>query len=180
MSVSTISTTVAVNPAFLEEIKDSNATLWKQLSLLHETCNAREARPIVLHRLEDLLNEIRDLLALQFALEESYGYIEIPAGSPAPSPTTSASALTSSPHTASQRLALQNSAEQVRAQHCPLYLMVSELAEKAEELQYRGWVADKAAQLVGEIKQFELQLQDHERAERLLLDASRQGPRRAR
>lgn len=176
MSVSAIATTLAVNPAFLEEIKDSNATLWHQLSMLREICESRDVRPSVLHRLVDLLNEVRDLLALQFALEESYGYMEIPAASPSQFNSQTRDVAT----TANRFSPSQHSAEQIRAQHCPLYLMASELAEKAEELQYRGWVADKATQLVNQVKQFELQLQDHERAERLLIDASRQGMRTRR
>jgi hypothetical protein len=176
MSVSTIATALTVNPAFLEEIKDSNATLWHQLSMLREICESNDVRPSVLHRLVDLLNEVRDLLALQFALEETYGYMEIPAGTPA----HFASPMRSAAMPAHAFSPSQHSAEQVRAQHCPLYLLASELAEKAEELQYRGWVADKATQLVNQVKQFELQLQDHERAERRLVDASRQGLRRRR
>lgn len=152
MSVSTVSRTLAVNPAFLEEIKDSNHTLWEQIACLRETCESHDLRSSVLHRLVGLLNEVRDLLALQFALEESYGYMEVPASVVA---------------------GLSHSIEHVRSQHCVLYLTASELAEKAEELQYRGWVAECVDQLVGQVKQFDLQLQDHERAERELIMASR-------
>lgn len=169
MSVSTIATITTVNPAFLEEIKDSNATLWQHLAALRETYESHEIRPSVLHRLVNLLNEVRDLLALQFALEESYGYMEVPV-------SASGASVVSLPSSAHGRY----SPEQIRGQHCSLYLTASELAEKAEELQYRGFVAERAVQLVEQVKQFDLQLQDHERAERQLLEASRQSHRRKR
>ncbi|MGV3486400.1 MAG: hypothetical protein ACO1RT_18425 [Planctomycetaceae bacterium] len=148
--------TLAVNPAFLEEIKDSNTHLWQQLAQLRETCDSREARSSVLHRLVPLMNEVRDLLALQFALEESYGYIEVPASIATPLP---------------------HSIEHARAQHCALYLKASELAEQAEELEYRGWVAERVDQLVRQVVQFDLQFQDHERTERELISASRSAAR---
>jgi hypothetical protein len=152
MSVSTLSTTLAVNPAFLEEIKDSNSTLWEQINALRAICECREVRSVVLQRLVVLLNEVRDLLALQFALEESFGYMEVPA--------TSSSRM---PH----------SIDYVRSQHCAIYLLASDLAEQAEELQYRGLEAVQVDELVSQVKQFDLQLQDHERLERELISASR-------
>jgi hypothetical protein len=158
MTVSTLATTLAVNPAFLEEIKDSNTSLWEQIAKLRGVCESRDVRSAVLHRLVILLNEVRDSLALQFALEESYGYMEVPMTMANP---------------------LSHTIEQVKAQHCALYLAVSELAEQAEELQYRGWVAERVDQLVHQVKQFDLQLQDHERSERDLVSASR-SPKRHR
>ncbi len=156
MSVSTLATTLAVNPAFLEEIKDSNTTLWEQVAALRDACESRQIRSVVLNRLVLLLNDVRDLLALQFALEETYGYMEVPA---------------------TMATRLSHSIEHVRSQHCALYLSASELAEQAEELQYRGWVAERVDQLVRQVKQFDLQLQDHERSERELVIASRPAKR---
>ena len=159
MSVSTASMTLAVNPAFLEEIKDSNSHLWQQIAELRQTCDSHEVRSSVLHRLVPLINEVRDLLALQFALEESYGYIEVPASVATP---------------------MSHSIEHARAQHCALYLTASALAEQAEELQYRGWIAERVDELVRQVAQFDLQLQDHERTERELIMASRSAKRHRR
>lgn len=152
MSVSTLSKTVAINTAFLEEIKDSNTALLSQLATLHEVCNHKEEHSTLLHKLVGLLNELRDALAFQFALEESYGYVEVPS---------------------SMMTELSHSIEQVRSQHCALYLTASELAEQAEELQYRGCDSEPVDDLVRQVKLFELQLQDHERSERQMLEASR-------
>jgi len=147
-----LSKTLAINAAFLEEIKDSNVALWNQVAAVRDLCQSHEIRSILLNRLVNLLNELRDSLALQFALEESYGYVEI--ASPPKPP-----------------LCLQ--AEDVRSQHCVLYLTVSELAEQAEELQYRGWEMEHVDALVGRVKLFELQLALHESQERQMLKASR-------
>jgi hypothetical protein len=152
MSVSIMSKTVAINTAFLEEIKDSNTALSSQLTTLHEICGLNEERITVLHKLVGLLNELRDALAFQFALEESYGYVEVPS---------------------SMMTELSHSIEQVRSQHCALYLTVNELAEQAEELQYRGCDHEHVDGLVRQVKLFELQYQDHERSERQMLEASR-------
>ena len=161
MSTTTIASTLTINAAFLEEIKDSNVTLWRRLAKLRDTCECHEVRPVVLHRLVGLLNEIRDLLALQFALEESYGYQEVPA-------LASARELAKASH-----LNRPHTLEQIRGQHCALYLTINDLAELAEELQYRGFVTVKVDDLVRQVRQFDLQLQDHERAERHMLRASR-------
>ena len=161
MSTTTLASTLTINAAFLEEIKDSNVTLWRRLSKLRDTCEGHEVRPVVLHRLVGLLNEIRDLLALQFALEESYGYQEIPT-------STSAHESTKASH-----LNRPQALEQIRGQHCALYLTINDLTEQAEELQYRGFVPAKVDDLVRQVRQFDLQLQDHERAERHMLRASR-------
>jgi len=152
MSVLTMTTVLAVNPAFLDEIKDSNASLWNQLASLRLLYDSRDEKSTILNQLVLLLNDIRDSLALQFALEESYGYTEVPV------------------HLASSEA---TTAEQVRSQHCVLYLTANELAEQAEELQYRGWVAVKVDELLMQARQFDLHLQDHERAERQLLASFR-------
>ena len=143
---------MVINSAFLEEIKDSNTALWLQFSCLHEACNVHEVRSVVLHNLVGLLNDFRDSLALQLALEESYGYVEVPA---------------------SVMTELSHSVEQVRSQHCTLYLTISDLAEQAEELQYRGWTAEHVDHLVRQVKLFDLQFREHEQAERRLLEVSR-------
>ncbi len=147
-----MSVTLVVNTAFLAEIKDSNTTLWYRLQQIRDGCESRAPRSVVLHQLVELLNEVRDLLGLQFALEESYGYMEV-ASHPNGGVTVPA--------------------EQVRTQHCSLYLALNELAERAEELQYRGWVSQRVDDLIAQVKWFDLQLQDHERFERQLLENAR-------
>jgi hypothetical protein len=157
MSASAPVKTLAVNPAFLQEIKDSNLNLWKVLDQLVSVCSSTDERSDRLRQLVPLLGEVRDLLALQFALEETYGYVEVPAS-----------------------VAPVNShlLQDIRSQHCALYLLVNELAERAEELQYRGVDTGKAGQvdsLIADIRQFELRFRDHERMEQDLIQCSRPG-----
>jgi len=142
---------LSINPAFLQEIKDSNLTLWKTFDRLNEAC--REPRPpaSALGLLVPLLGELRDALALEFALEESYGYIEVPS---AVAPVNN------------------HLLHDIRSQHCRLYLKITELAERAEELQFRGLANNDLGTLVAEVREFGLELRDHERVEADLIRCS--------
>jgi len=152
MSISTAVNAITVNPAFLQEIKDSNLCLWTTVDRLVAVCVPDEDRGRTLNRLVPLLGELRDLLALQFALEETYGYMEVP-NAVAPG----------------NNHLLQD----IRSQHCTLYLNINELAENAEELQYRGFLSEKVDALLAEVRDFELRFRDHERMEADLIKCSR-------
>ena len=70
---------VTVNAAFLDDIKSVNQELWQGLENIREFCHhgisdAEACRVVV-----DTFEQLRDLLALHFALEESYGYFDDPA-----------------------------------------------------------------------------------------------------
>lgn len=151
MAVTTAVATITVNPAFLQEIKDSNPDLWRTLQEIHDCFQSVESRAAVAARLVRLLDDLRDHLALQFALEEAYGFIEVPAA------------------------AAMAEAENARRQHCSLYLEISELCERAEELQYRGLAADQLALLVDETRLFDARLDAHERLERRLIERAYAG-----
>lgn len=152
MSISTPVKAFTVNPAFLQEIKDSNLSLWHALERLESLHTPVDDRTKTLNLLVPLLGELRDLLALQFALEETYGYMEVPAS------------------VAPVNIHLL---EDIRSQHCTLYLAVNELAEQAEELQYRGCITEKVDSLLAEVREFELRFRDHERMETDLIRCSR-------
>lgn len=144
MSVSTPVMTLAVNPAFLQEIKDNHTPFWEAWEQLERCLDSGDARSRQLRRLCGILNELRDLTALQFALEESFGYLEVPVGL-----------------ASSQNHLLQD----IRSQHCTLYLDLNDLTEQAEELQYRGCGGPATDVLVGDVRQFGLRFRDHERLE---------------
>src|SRR5687767_2315396 len=95
----TATSTVTVNAAFLQEIKEVNQELWQLLAELHHRC-IRPISPGQCKTLIDRLSELRDNLALHFALEEAYGYFEDPV------------------HVAPQ---LSNRVEALRAEHKTLY-----------------------------------------------------------
>ncbi len=259
----------ALNPAFLEEIKDSNQNLWRQWAALREAClgahppqaaidgieldetdhrhaasprsSQRDSSPSSEsqnpasarsahhkahshkahgergHRLDGqahrdptvaaehhaqlgllvcLLNELRDSLALQFSLEEAYGYVELPAsramhnvsrasqrktvGGTGPLHPQATESL-SSPRIAqghdSDSATNSLPIERLRSQHCGLYLQLNELTERAEDLQYRGCQLAALERLIAEIQRFDLELQDHERTERNLIAIARRSSR---
>ena len=143
--------TLSINPAFLQEIKDSNPDLWQTLDEVRQVCQSHDGRLEVSRRLVRCLDALRDHLALQFALEESYGYIDIP---------------TAVAHAA------DSAVEDVRGQHCALYLEISELCERAEELQYRGLAAEQLEQLIGETRSFDARLRRHEKLESDLIQGA--------
>lgn len=147
-AVGIVNATVTVNPAFLQEIKDSNLDLWRTRDEIHACFESIEPRAKVASQLVRLLDDLRDHLALQFALEEAYGFI-----------------------TVSQELAMPEAANAKR-QHCALYLEISELCERAEELQYRGLAAEQFALIVEETRLFDARWDAHERLERRLADRS--------
>ena len=153
MAVATITKTLAVNPAFLQEIKDCNPDLWQAVDQLAgmRLPGIDEHPGQTLRRLTRLLDQLRDQVALQFALEESYGYLEVPA------------------HISRVTCRLAGDAQ---AQHSTLYLRLSELAEQAEELQYRGLEMSRLRELVDASLQFVAELQQHEQLEQELIHRS--------
>lgn len=150
MVVQALPAALRVNPAFLQEIKDSNVGLWQTLEQVRKLYASKLPRNRVAHDLVRLLDDLRDHLALQFSLEEAYGYLELPAGK-------------SIDRGAAER------AEQARRQHCSLYLEISELCERAEELQYRGLATEQLSLLIEEAQSFEARFQSHEALERQLI-----------
>lgn len=147
----TSSQTLIVNPAFLQEIKDSNPDLWQTVQQMRQVCECDDEPAQVSRQLTRLLDDLRDQLALQFSLEESYGYMVVPEHS--------------------SRL-LSQLASQTQSQHRMLYLTLTELAEAAEELQYRGVEPKQLRILVQRTRDFDQNLRDHERSENELIEKS--------
>ena len=143
-----------VNPAFLQEIKDSNPDYWESLNHLRQCCHSQLDSTALCLALCKRLDHLRDILALQFSLEESYGYITI--GQPAQ-------------HRLHEVQLCEQTAETL-AQHSTLYLKLSDLAEQAEELQYRGMELTTLRHLVAKVSAFVAQLQDHEHRESQLIE----------
>lgn len=148
---SVASKTLAVNPAFLQEIKDSNPDLWDAIHRLRQICECEQSPAQTARGLARTLDALRDHLSLQFSLEESYGYLELTAASSKP---------------------LGELATQAHSQHCTLYLALSELAEQAEELQYRGVEAEQLRKLIHAVQKFDTQLRKHEQLENELIERS--------
>ncbi|NND96298.1 MAG: hypothetical protein HKN47_03085 [Pirellulaceae bacterium] len=153
MSVASTSTrTLAINPAFLEEIKESNRELWQTHEQLRQVFQVTDSDDQVMRQLVQTLDTFRDQLATQFQLEESFGYQPVDHQS------------------SSQRQFLDfELVDQVCRQHCALYLRITDLAERAEEMQYRGVEPDHLSELIVLSQQFEQEFCEHERLENQLI-----------
>jgi hypothetical protein len=138
----------------LQEIKDCNPDLWHTQHELRQVCESGEEPAQVTRQLVRLLDEFRDQLALQFALEESYGFLEVP------DEAVTANRID------------EALVQRVHSQHCPLYLQLSDLAEQAEELQYRGIVLSQLTELIDAVRRFDQRLTEHENLEGELIERS--------
>lgn len=142
ITTSTVTTTM-VNAAFLQEVKDSNLQFWQNVHdfkrLLNQSADISELSA----KLVRLLGELRDSLALEFSLEETYGYIEGVS-------TGSVSA---------------RKADEAKHQHRELYLQLHEISENAEEAQYRGTINQDYAEIVASCRAFMNSLDAHEKHE---------------
>ncbi|MGB0759129.1 MAG: hypothetical protein ACPGPS_06320, partial [Rubripirellula sp.] len=77
VTTATSTRTLVVNSAFMQEIKDGNPNLENAIRNLQHVCKSTENISQISRHLTRVLNTLRTELALQFALEESYGYVEV-------------------------------------------------------------------------------------------------------
>lgn len=142
-------TTIGVNAAFLQEVKESNLQLWSTLRDLRDiqpdTGDAIEASRVLV----DQLGELRECIGLQFSLEETYGYIEAPRATLPAFGSADASV--------------------ARMQHCELYLQLHELCEQAEEAQYRGTISRDLSKFLEAFAAFDDCFRAHEELETELI-----------
>ncbi len=140
--------TVTVNAAFLQEIKEVNQDLWRLLADVRRMCNSPATIDSAPRRFLGLVEELRDQLALHFALEESYGYFDDPID-------------------VAPRLCRQ--ANDLRAEHHELYLMIVELSETAEVLTQPSRVIGVVLTAVAQFQDFDQRLHRHESLENALI-----------
>ncbi len=145
--MATTTGTVAVNAAFLQEIKQDNHELRATLASLAPVADGNplflDARQIV-----EGFARLRDQLAVHFALEESYGYFD--------------EALSFNPR-------LSHQADVLRHQHSGLYLEICQLVERAEQCLYHEPGSTSLRQLANEFGSFHGRFQQHERQENSLI-----------
>jgi hypothetical protein len=144
MAVTTITTTLTVNAAFLKEIKDVNQELWEQLQALRDHVKRRITTSHQARQCVDLIARLRDNVAMHFALEEACGYFEDPV------------------YVAPW---LNDRAQELRQQHPELYQRVCHLFELAERLMYRGRFGGMTNALLVDLEQFYADISAHESAE---------------
>lgn len=148
MSIAIATSTVTVNAAFFQEIKEVNQELWQTLAQVRDVCQRPQEARGDSHRFAGMLGELRDQLALHFALEEAYGYFDDPAYV--------------APHFCER-------ANELRSEHRDLYLSISEIADRAEEFCGRANLATLVAQIGRQFTAFDRRLQQHESRENELI-----------
>lgn len=140
---------VTVNAAFLKEIKEDNLhlkQLWDQISPL-----AVHVETAINHwpELIKLLAELRDQLAIHFALEEAYGYFD--------------EAVDIAPQLSAQ-------AENLRGDHQVLFRQICDLADEITEVPIENDELSKG--FIKGLSRFKASFEKHEEAElKLILES---------
>lgn len=150
MSTSRTSTRrLTINAAFLKDIKDDNRDLKTLLDRITPLTQHGQIATNHWVELVELFAELRDQLALHFALEEAYGYFE--------------DAIVTAPH-------LSVTAELLRSEHAKLFEQVRDLADAALEVSPES--TEQMTRLLSRFRQFIASLEKHEESElKLILDA---------
>lgn len=135
---------LAVNAAFMWEIKSVNEDLWIVIELLHTMCRRPHLIPQRGKRMVGLLEQFLDLVAMQFTLEEAYGYFDDPEHVEA---TFSAQAI------------------DLRDEHVVLYESLMGLVDRAQEYFFASDFSAMTYRLPASIAAFIEQFQAHDRRE---------------
>ncbi len=140
---------LAVNAAFLKDIKDDNHHLKVLLDKIRPLAAHNQTATNHWVELIQLVSELRDQLALHFSLEEAYGYFD--------------DAITSAPQ-------LSTTAEILRGQHPKLFERIRDLADSALEVSTES--DEQVSKFLTALESFRQSFEEHEEAElRLILDA---------
>jgi len=151
MSIVTARATLTINAAFLQEIKDDNQRLRDLFSQARKLMEEADDPPKFVTQFSRVLSELRDQLAMHFALEEAYGYFD--------------EAVHEAPRLSTQ-------AEALRGQHKVLFEEICGIAEQAERLCYRRKVERMPARLLAQFRAFDERLRNHEQQENELILAA--------
>ena len=116
---------LAVNAAFLREIKDDNRFLDELLLATRDALMQLDPSRLNVRSSVELLRRLRDRVAMHFAMEEAFGYIE--------------GSVTFPP-----QLSLQ--ADLLKQQHESLYLDLCEVVDRAEQALYQETTYPKPRQ----------------------------------
>lgn len=142
-----VTSTVTLNAAFLQEIKQDNKELHRLLDDSREMLLSVR-RTFSRKRLREVLSELCDRLAMHFALEEAFGYFDDP--------------LTVAPR-------LSKQAECLRSQHAELFLQVRAISEEFDRHSPRMGIHTLHQHLAPRFRAFDEKLRQHEAAENELI-----------
>lgn len=148
MTAATNTSTVTVNAAFLQEIKEVNQEMWDGFCSLESMCSRPMSLKDHCFELTGRLSDLRDQLALHFALEEAYGYFDEPEDA---------------------MPGIAERASSLRGQHRTLYQEFDLLVEQAETLLYERRLAALTTVIPVAFDQFAARFRQHEAEESALL-----------
>ncbi|NIL97130.1 MAG: hemerythrin domain-containing protein [Planctomycetales bacterium] len=151
--MATVTSTLTINAAFLQEIKEDNRQLQDLFQQTLMLLNRPRRKRVEPRRIVRYFSWLRDQLALHFALEDAYGYFE--------------DAIAEAPR-------LSEAAAELHAQHDELFQEICELIEEAEQLMYheRPCGYRETTELAIRFYRFHAEFQKHEtRENELVLDA---------
>lgn len=139
---------IAINAAFLQEIKEVNQDLWKCLAEVGQLCDTVVWDDATCRQLTDRIDELLDHLALHFSLEEAYGYFD-------------------GPVVTGPRKSMQ--AKSLRDEHRQLYVELQDIDTTVGELFRHGKLAEASPRVKARLRTFHDQLIDHESRENELI-----------
>lgn len=152
---------LAVNAAFLREIKDDNRFLDELLLATRDALSNVDPIKLNVRVLVELLCRLRDRLAMHFSLEEAFGYFENALEFPTD---------------------LSSQADICRHQHESLYVDVCDAVEAAEKLLYHE--SNRQHRLLQNLStsygHFLRRLNQHDADENQLIDAAMAAQRKSR
>jgi hypothetical protein len=135
---------VTINAAFLQEVKEANSQVWDTLFQLRigsqVDCPSEEKIHWWVHK----LTEFRKQLSVEFALEETYGYLS---------------------RVVRQHISIGVDPAEPLKQHKDLYLQLIDLCEQVEQAQYSGTVIRDFKIHVAAFLEFDVMLAEHEKIE---------------
>ena len=143
--------TLSVNAAFLQEIKQDNVELRDLLCELSERLLRRRPRVADAREMVEMLSRLRDQLAIHFSLEEAFGYFE--------------NATSIAPR-------LSERAESLRSEHDLFFQDICSICEHAEQLLYQEASPRTVRQVATQYADFHEAFQQHEAREvELIMEA---------
>jgi hypothetical protein len=136
---------LTINGAFMIEIKDAHSDYRSALDTLREYCSKECERDRVVRECGIFLHRLRALFATQCQLEETYGYVRIQPGSL---------------HSRSS-----SDVATVFSQHREISLLLMELSERFDDLQYQGNIRREIDSFMPNLRFLWSRLDNHERTE---------------
>ena len=140
---------LSVNAAFLAEMKEAHADYQECLISLRHLCDTNCGTNLVVSECGQFLHRMRDVFATQCELEETYGYVRV----------------SDSKTRTSQDVEIQ----QTFAQHRQISLLLMELSERFDGLQYQGTLVREINPFLRDLRSLQALVEQHEATERDLI-----------